>query len=229
MVIQLDPASGTEAMARSQVYKMLAMACSRPPGGEFLGNLKQWLQALLGEPGLPWLTPEIRRHLLEAYSFLETDPATVLDRSQVEFTRLFRGVKRGFSPPPPYESLYRDGQERLYGDTTMAVWQDYRKHGLDLAREAAGEPPDHIGFEMEFMHMLCQQQAEAVASGDVDGSLRLAGAQSEFLESHLLTWVPRFCQELGQRDATGLYRGLAAFTSGWLTFDYQQNLAGHRQ
>ena len=70
-----------------------------------------------------------------------------------EFTRLFRGVRPGYGPKPPYESLYR-GEKTVMGDIAGEVKTRYREAGLSVEARFKGEPPDHISFELFFLNHL---------------------------------------------------------------------------
>ena len=74
------------------------------------------------------------------------------------------------------------------------------------------------------MRLLCSQEAEAWKSDNEDEALRLLQAEREFLREHLMTWLPKFCDEVRKHDRLGLFRCLVDLTEGWVSFDYQQNL-----
>lgn len=52
-----------------------------------------------------------------------------------------------------------------------------------LRRLEAAELPDHVGVELEFMHVLCEIERHAAARGDETAPLR--AAQRDFLDRHL--------------------------------------------
>ena len=113
---------------------------------------------------------------------------------------------------------------RVFGQLTVEGHREYRCFGFDLADGLNGEPPDHIAFELEFMHLLCSQEAEAWNKDDDDEALRFLEAEREFLKEHLVAWLPKFCGEDRKHDRLGLFRCLADLTEGWVTFDYRQHL-----
>lgn len=67
------------------------------------------------------------------------------------------------------------------------------------------EPEDHIALELRFMGRLCRDKS--------DISLRM---QKDFLEDHLMKWVPGFCDELCEKSSSDLYRGIGKITKGFL-------------
>ncbi len=215
------------ARARAKLYQLLSSAYIRSPDRDFLGLLAGWVASqtggssrLLSEPmkqGLATMDGFFKRIGQNSWEELE-------ETISVEFTRLFRGVKPIYSPLPPYESVYTEEAGRVCGELTFVVRREYRRFGFDLANGLSGEPPDHISFELAFMHLLCHHEAEAWESDDEDEALRLLRAEQEFSEGHLLTWLPKLCRKVREYDRLGLFHGLADLTEGWVTFDYQQHL-----
>ncbi len=72
--------------------------------------------------------------------------AAPLEEVQAEYTRMFISAYPKVLCPP-YESYYREGI--VYGNSSTAAREWYRKQGLDFAFE--GEPPDHLSVELEFL------------------------------------------------------------------------------
>ncbi len=130
-----------------------------------------------------------------------------------EFTRLFRGVSRFNSPPPPYESVYSDNGV-LYGASTGRIVEKYRRFHLN-ARD--NEPPDHISLELDFMRFLCEN--ESLAWKTQKEGQDLLKEEDAFIAEHLIKWVPSLCDNIRKFDTTGIYAGLADITEGWLYSD----------
>ncbi len=72
--------------------------------------------------------------------------AIPLEEIQAEYTRMFISAYPQLLCPP-YESYYREGL--VYGNSSVAAHEWYRRHGLDFTFE--GEPPDHVSIELEFL------------------------------------------------------------------------------
>ncbi len=212
------------AEARAKLYQLLSSAYIRPPDRDFLQLLAGWV-ASQAEGSSRLLSPPMKHGLATLDRFFkgigQKSWEELGEAASVEFTRLFRGVNPFYSPLPPYESVYREEGGRVFGELTVTVHREYRRFGLDLASGLSGEPPDHISFELEFMHLLCCQEAEAWENDDEDEALRLLLAEREFLREHLVTWLPQFCGKIREYDRLGLFHGLADLTEGWVIFDYQ--------
>lgn len=215
------------AEARAKIYQLLSTLYTKPPEEELLRFLKDWV-ASQTDVSSQMLSPQMRRGLALLEGFFKTwegkSEEALEEAVSVEFTKLFRGVKLHYSPLPPYESVYRQEDGRTFGESAIAVRQEYRRFGLGLGDVLSGEPPDHISFELEFMRLLCGQEAEAWKKDDKDEALRLLQAAKEFVAEHLLTWLPQLCYQIREYASLDLFRGLVDLTEGWVTFDFQQHL-----
>ena len=126
-----------------------------------------------------------------------------LDDLRVEYTRLFIGP--GPEQCPPYESVYRDGDDDdqndlgpVYGPATQAVARWYDEYGLRL-RESRSAPPDHIATELEF--------AAYLAASEDDDTLE------QFLDEHPRAWIEPFTTKLRENDPGAFYQALIERTT----------------
>lgn len=88
----------------------------------------------------------------------------------------------------------------------------YRTFGLDEA-EDAGERPDHICLELEFMSVIAAKEAYALEHQlDADQLLVVRDAQKKFLREHLGHWLPAFTRRLECEAGIGTLATLAEFT-----------------
>ncbi|CAG0963009.1 hypothetical protein ANRL2_01039 [Anaerolineae bacterium] len=122
---------------------------------------------------------------VQALSELATLP---LEHIQGEHTRLFINAFPRV-PCPPYESAYRQGE--LLGESAMQVAEEYRAWGLAVDHEQV----DHVGAELEFVaFLLALDTPEASAMTEV------------FTREHLLSWLPRFADDVINESRLGFYR-----------------------
>lgn len=215
------------AEARGKLYQLLAAVYAGPPSLDFLKLLAGWVASVSKDEEHSQLLSQQMRHSLSMLdSFFEKGNfgEELGETISVEFTRLFRGVKLHYSPPPPYESVYLEESGSVFGESTVAVHRKYLQFGLDLSERVSGEPPDHISFELEFMRNLCSKEADAWDGGNEEEALGMMRAEKEFLREHLLAWLPKFCNKIREYDRLGFFRELADLTEGWVAFDYQQHL-----
>jgi TorA maturation chaperone TorD len=69
------------------------------------------------------------------------------------------------------------------------------------------EIPDHISLEFLFMSYLIDTKRTDL--------------QLEFLEAHIMNWVPDFCEEVIKQAGTGFYREIAGVTRDFLNNEYE--------
>jgi putative dimethyl sulfoxide reductase chaperone len=136
-----------------------------------------------------------------------------------EHLRLFGGVREGYGPPPPYESLHREG--RLLGQTTEAVMAYYRGNGISLADEIAG-PEDHLGIELKFVALLCHEESRRWRDGDAAGGYTALAAQRKFIEDHLRAWVPAYCHRVQGSTRSPYFQAVAGLTAASIEQDALQ-------
>lgn len=200
----------TAAAHRSQVYWFLADFFLAAPDAEQLARLRA-APAAPGDDGDPEIAAAMR--------LLEEDAAPGDSAAlAVEFTRLFGGIREGYGPPPPYESVQREGT--LVGTSAEAVTAEYRDAGFDQVAPDA-TPHDHLGAELRFMALLCYREMEAwrdAKSADAAGWLQ---RQRRFLDRHLLRWVPDYCRMLGECTTRDFYRGVSELSVAALARDQE--------
>lgn len=181
------------AAARSSLYRCLAAAFSFPTSemseGFASGRLLEDLMAAAAS--LPFSLPTI--------DALRDDPVPANEEVQQEYIRLFE-VGPGRPPCPLYEGSHRSGRTKIMEELVRF----YEHFGL---RHEAGDLPDHLCAELEFMHYLAFKEVAALhASAD---SLPYRLAQRDFLRRHLNRWLPRLRRRLEQLDPPSLYLSLA--------------------
>lgn len=97
----------------------------------------------------------------------------------------------------PCESVWRDEDHLMMQSPSFAVRERYRAHGLAAAdwRQTAD---DHVTNELAFLAYLlaCGNDKEA----------------QQFIEDHVLQWLPDFAQRVAARAATRFYAALATLT-----------------
>lgn len=123
---------------------------------------------------------------------------------KIDYAALFVGPFELIAPP--YGSVYLERHRTVMGDTTQKVQGWYRDADLQLDLQ---EPPDHIAIEMEFLHYLCLQEAEALAAGDQKTAQKQYETRVEFTAT-LMGWIPAFASQVKIGAETGYYRALAS-------------------
>ncbi|MDT8855440.1 molecular chaperone TorD family protein [Paracoccaceae bacterium Fryx2] len=139
----------------------------------------------------------------------ETDMALLSARLQAEQARLFCGAGEGYTPPLPCESAWRN--DRTKCTTIHAVAQAYAEAGYWPAHLAG--PLDHLAEQLRFMAALCQAETEALRLGNARDARVARSRQRDFLDNHLLVWVPGYCRRLGIQTAEPFFRAVLSATA----------------
>ena len=201
---------------RSSVYGLLALFYRHEPDEDLIRSLRQQeiLQGL-EEAGLSLNVNELCDGPIEA----------VIQRLKTEYTRLFIGPGKHVVLN---ESVYRDSEGLLWGKSTVAVKGFIEATGLDLDAEWSGLP-DHISIELELMQRLTDHEAELwnyIPAGkyiwienDLDSVRRCIGTEREFMQKHLLQWVPLLCDMILDQIPLSFYSEISQFTKNFVTFD----------
>ncbi len=169
--------------SKDGVTEMLAHSVTLPSGGKVPAGLRKAIEELQSSK------PDFSKDGTEL-------------NLQVDWTRLFRGVAKGYSPPPPYESVYKDGF--LGGPSAVSVAGAYAKEGVGLSSRSS-ETPDFIGVEFRFMSTLAAREAESWGV-DAAGAAQFVSAQREFASEHMRPWISRFCENARKLAKTEFYR-----------------------
>lgn len=133
---------------------------------------------------------------------------------------------------PPWESVWRDKDRLLFGESTFAVRAAYARFGLGADRPG-NEPDDHLGREFGFLgHLagLAASGAEAPESrAFMESPTTLESPTSKgfptfmpdtldaaraFLDDHLLMWVPMVREAMQRAARTPHYVALGLLAEG---------------
>jgi TorA maturation chaperone TorD len=98
---------------------------------------------------------------------------------------------------PPYASWYLDG--KLFGPSVQWVERAYAEHGIEPAPDA-GEPPDYIGVELEFMLFLERHALAASTTRDDAALLAVVDHERHFVLNHVALWLPAFVAQVRTGD-----------------------------
>jgi TorA maturation chaperone TorD len=190
-------ARSPESQQRAEAYWFLASLFASPPASDQLARLA----------GLD-VSPAGPAEEILATVRGDGSPDELADRLALEHTRLFGGVREGYGPPPPYESLWREG--RMMGESTIAALRAYGEAGF--LPDGRWGPPDHLAEELRFVAALANGEGEAQGAGRQDEALWARKRQTDFVERHLMNWVPDYCRALESQAKEPLYQALARIT-----------------
>ena len=88
----------------------------------------------------------------------------------------------------------------------------YNYFGLST-QTGAGELPDHVATELEFMHFLAFKELTALRRAEDPSSYR--HAQHDFLERQLISWLPDLETRLSGLEPAPFYAALIMLTNAF--------------
>jgi TorA maturation chaperone TorD len=149
------------------------------------------------------------------------DDDTLLEQLAVEYAALFLGPGGHISP---HESVHADpAGGKLWGDETVAVKRYIEALDLSLDDDYRGLP-DHISVELDLMASLVGHEARGWEQGDLANVANALAYQQEFMQEHLLRWVPLFCRKVIETSGMAFYRDLARVTRDFLASEAEDIL-----
>jgi TorA maturation chaperone TorD len=120
----------------------------------------------------------------------------------------------------PYESAYANAISASRGDTAFVIGHLYRTSGfVSTADRTYAE--DHVARELEYLQFLTGQEILALQEEDEEEVQNLLLKQRDFLESHLLKWVPLFVEQIEAKSETDFYPALGRMTLAFLKLDLE--------
>lgn len=153
--------------------------------------------------------------------FMTTTWENTLNDLAVDYVRTFIGYGLDtFSAAFPYESVYTSERRLLMQDARDEVLALYRAAGLEKD-ESWPESEDHVALELEYMAILTRRTIESLESGGEGAAFSQLVCQRNFLQDHLLNWVPLMTADMRKFAKTDLYLGLSYLTEGFLASDLE--------
>lgn len=201
----------TEAgpLSRSNIYRMLSQGFKYPTremfekyrNGEFVEELMEHLSTVTHLGSIVAEEANLAGRVAKSFE------GVGFGDFEVNYVHTF---DVGFPKPPcpPYEGLYRQGEERT--SIMIEISEFYKHFGLNMSQEEGKrELPDYLCAELEFLHFLTFKEAQAREEGDTAHLKGYLHAQKDFLDRHMIDWFPNFYEKLQKSDAHPLYKDLA--------------------
>lgn len=199
----------TAARQRSNIYGLLSAVYRQEITSDLLQQIKApRFLGVLSTLEIQW-----------EGEFFQNPEEELLGDLAVEYARLFLGPGKHISP---HESVHhpREGAQsgRLWGESTVEVKKFIESSGLHYMSEYNGLP-DHISVEFELMELLTLREELAWGEEDKDGALSCLKMEKEFIEEHLIRWVPVFCEKVIREAGLPFYREIAELTKNFIEFE----------
>jgi TorA maturation chaperone TorD len=138
----------------------------------------------------------------------------------IDYAKLFVGPDVLLAHP--YGSVYLDGPKILMGDSTIDVIARYQDADFAISPEFK-EMPDHIAVELEFLYLLCFNEALAQTEERTDDQLDWKQCRQSFIKSHIGRWIDDFCDKLRNNTQFDYYRHLADLTRRFINMQKSAN------
>ncbi|HEC31973.1 MAG TPA: hypothetical protein ENI41_05745, partial [Deltaproteobacteria bacterium] len=119
-----------------------------------------------------------------------------------EYADLF--LNAGKNPAFPYESVHVTGKPIVMQEPVFKIREIFHKAGVHKSKDYK-DLDDHIAVELEFVQYLLDK-------GETD-------AAQEFINTHLINWIPEFHATLYFAATTDFYKGLSLLTQSFLFRD----------
>ncbi|WP_084402840.1 TorD/DmsD family molecular chaperone [Paenibacillus antarcticus] len=133
---------------------------------------------------------------------------------RAEYHRLFEGVRPIF--PSLCENDYRSMLSKNSVDYMLDIRNRYAQSGI-VFNKLVLEQDDHISIELEYMAVLGERMSDDVCLRASQHALM--DSQIQFLEQHVMQWVPSVAEALCKEARSPIYRSLGYILQEFLPYD----------
>lgn len=202
---------------RQSVYAFLQNVYEKEVSKDVIKRLPAAIKPLLKIADI-FTSTETKRLINELVQFTDTIPSQDIDalhlKLAADYARLF--LSTGNVPPHPSESVYLEGP--MMQHSRDEVLKTYWSFGVS-SKKGFTEPEDHIAVELSFIAYLCGKTVSALKDKHSEEARKYIEAQKDFLENHLIKWVPRLVKDILETAKTPFYKAIAALTRDYLELD----------
>lgn len=130
----------------------------------------------------------------------------------VDYARIFlaAGVYEG-DTAVPYESVFTSEEGILMQDARDDTVRAYRTYGMAVDPEL-NVPEDHLGFQLEFVSMMCGKVSALLREGQGSEAKAVMGDLADFVRFHLLNWVPALQERVAHYAEFAFYPAIVQIT-----------------
>ena len=198
------------ARARAGLYRFLGGLYIMEVDEETLANMKQ----------MQFPTDCANEELAEAYRGLEKAIADLnnedLEDVAADYAKTFLAAGEATGVAAfPYESIYTNKKREIGGRTEQETLALYALHGWEPSKDMFRTMNDHIGLELEFMAVLCEEELLSCQTDNADRAAMSSRDQNEFLRKHL-KWAGAFCMDISKYAQTAFYQAVGKVTNVFL-------------
>jgi DMSO reductase family type II enzyme chaperone len=171
---------------QNNLYRFFAFVFAPP--------MREWFD-LLSQPGLP----EALRHLWKQLRCEGGYPGFEWFASYEQYESTYIALFDVGIPEPPVP-LFESAHDKSHPAQEIALENTYFYEVLGLKSDPGRAVPDYLVTQLEFLAALrytCEHTSEESTA------VSLARAETEFLERHLLNWLPAAKAKLDRTNAPG--------------------------
>jgi len=195
--------SQEQAEALAEDAETLALLQERELSAEMLGELRS--NGFPDSLALQGDGERVQAYRLMAAAIADFPPSFTpewLDELAADFAAIYLNGSYGAAPS---ESVWLSDDHLICQDAMFELRQIYASKGV-AAPDWRLRPDDHLVFQLQFIAH-CLRRAR---SNDDWRSL------ADFLDEHLLRWLPEFAGRVANRCETALYAALALLCASWV-------------
>ena len=198
------------AKARAGLYRFLGGLYIMEVDAETLANMKQ----------MQFPTDCENPELAEAYACMAKSIADLknedLEDVAADYAKTFLAAGEATGVAAfPYESIYPNKKHEIGGRPEQETLALYALHGWEPSKDMFRTMNDHIGLELEFMAVLCEEELLACQTDNADRVAMSNRDQNEFLCTHL-KWAGALCMDISKYAQTEFYQAVGKLTSVFL-------------
>ena len=150
--------------------------------------------------------------LIDGLNRLQTREDAQLELS-ADFCDLF--LKSDKHGALPYASMYIGESGLLNDKPANDMAELLKKHNVAVS-EGLNEPADHLAIELDFLGNLIIRSNELESEAHINNALL---EQADYLNQHLMTWLPQFEKKCQEYDEFGFYAAVATLLIAFCQLD----------
>lgn len=155
----------------------------------------QWCFGLLSQPALPEALRNLWKQLACEGEFPEFEWFTSYEQYESAYIALF-----DVGMPEPPVPLFESAHDKSHPAQEIALENTYFYEVLGLKSDPGRAVPDYLVTQLEFLAALRYTREH---TSEESTAVSLARAEAEFLERHLLNWLPSAKPKLDRTNAPG--------------------------
>jgi anaerobic sulfite reductase subunit A len=153
-------------------------------------------------------------------AFIDSDVLDPISDLAVDYAKVFygAGIVDSRNAAYPYESIYTSDRRLVMQEARDEMFHLLQSKDIGV-KKGYDIPEDHLFIQLEFMAFMCKEALNAINENDERTAQLLIEDQKEFIEKHLMNWVPEFSEDVKKFAQTDFYKGLATVAERFIKMD----------